>query len=313
MRVLSEGKGAPLDPPTGRKIYDMAKATSFHLEPVKDGAAQHNRREKVLDYIRPELTHLNQVWEAPGFTTIQAAKEEAKRLYEDAHLKKQHAKATPIREGVVVIDDKTTMAELQDLARKMEAFYGVKCLQIAIHRDEGYKGAKEWKPNLHAHMVFRWTNGQGENPRLSRNEMSMLQDMVAKTLHMERGKKSSKKHLDALTYKVEAMKKELAELEALSSKKEAALAVFGLSTAHKEAKEYKGLYEAEKAQKEGVSKRLGHKVEVLEQQLTDEAELRHKAEDRIRELKDKCARLEKELNPDKKKQEEITHSRGRKI
>lgn len=226
-------RGHPLTPLPDEKLNAMAK-TSIHIEPVKDGAVEHNKRQKELDYVSKELTHLNEVWDAPGFTSIQAAKEEARRLYEDSHLKKQHSKATPIREGVVVIDEKTTMADLQHLATLIERRWDVKCLQIAIHRDEGHTNAKIWHSNLHAHMIFRWTNDQGENPRLSKSEMSSLQDMAADALHMERGQKSEKKHLDAVTYKIQAQENRLAQLERQTSAKERLLGIMGKSQADKE-------------------------------------------------------------------------------
>lgn len=250
----------------------MAK-TSIHIDPVKDGAVEHNKRQKELDYVRKELTHLNEVWDAPGFTSIQAAKDEARRLYEDVHLKKQHSKATPIREGVVVIDEKTTMADLRHLAKLIEAQWEVKCLQIAIHRDEGHTNAKTWKPNLHAHMVFRWTNDQGENPRLSKAEMSQLQDMVADTLHMERGRQSSKKHLDAVAYKIQAQEGRLAQLERQTSAKERLLGIMGKSQADKENEALRAENEALKAK---IEQHKGQ-VSTLQNQL-HESQLQLKAE-----------------------------------
>lgn len=271
---------APGDTPGPRlpdeQLNAMAK-TSIHIDPVKDGAVEHNKRQKELDYVRKELTHLNEVWDAPGFTSIQAAKEEARRLYEDAHLKKQHSKATPIREGVVVIDEKTTMADLQRLAKLIEAQWGVKCLQIAIHRDEGHANSSTWKPNLHAHMVFRWTNGQGENPRLSKGEMSHLQDMVADTLHMERGRQSSKKHLDAVAYKIQAQEGRLAQLERQTSAKERLLGIVGKSQADKENEALR----AENAALRAKIKQQGDQVSTLQSQLHD-SQLKLKAEQSTR-------------------------------
>lgn len=265
-------RGHPLTPLPDEKLNAMAK-TSIHIDPVKDGAVEHNKRQKELDYVSKELTHLNEVWDAPGFTSIQAAKEEARRLYEDSHLKKQHSKATPIREGVVVIDEKTTMADLQHLATLIERRWGVKCLQIAIHRDEGHTNAKTWKPNLHAHMVFRWTNDQGENPRLSKAEMSQLQDMVADTLHMERGRQSSKKHLDAVAYKIQAQEGRLAQLERQTSAKERLLGIMGKSQADKENEALRAENEALKAK---IEQHKGQ-VSTLQNQL-HESQLQLKAE-----------------------------------
>ena len=265
-------RGHPLTPLPDEKDTTMAK-TSIHIDPVKDGAVEHNKRLKELDYVRKELTHLNEVWDAPGFTSIQAAKEEARRLYEDSHLKKQHSKATPIREGVVVIDEKTTMADLQHLATLIERRWDVKCLQIAIHRDEGHTNAKTWHSNLHAHMIFRWTNDQGENPRLSKSEMSSLQDMAADALHMERGQKSEKKHLDAVTYKIQAQENRLAQLERQTSAKERLLGIMGKSQADKENTALRAENEALQAK---IEQHKGQ-VSTLQNQL-HESQLQLKAE-----------------------------------
>lgn len=294
----------------------MAK-TSIHIDPVKDGAVEHNKRQKDLDYVRKELTHLNEVWDAPGFTSIQAAKEEARRLYEDAHLKKQHSKATPIREGVVVIDEKTTMADLQRLAKLIEAQWGVKCLQIAIHRDEGHANSSTWKPNLHAHMVFRWTNGQGENPRLSKGEMSHLQDMVADTLHMERGRQSSKKHLDAVAYKIQAQEGRLAQLERQTSAKERLLGIVGKSQADKE-------NEALRAENAALRAKIEAAAATVARMAKENAELKSTVksrEDSIRTVmqgrdhwKERAEKAEAKLQQlQPSKEEEMTRSRGLKM
>ena len=34
--------------------------------------------------------------------------------------------------------------------------------QIHIHKDEGYMNARKWTPNLHAHVVFDWTQPNGK-------------------------------------------------------------------------------------------------------------------------------------------------------
>ena len=58
--------------------------------------------------------------------------------------------------------------------------------------------------NYHAHYVFDWTNHEtGQCINLNRHDMSELQDMLANTLKMERGKKSDKKWRDAHTFKAE--------------------------------------------------------------------------------------------------------------
>lgn len=178
------------------------KQTSVNVQPVKGGSEEHNKREKQLDYVRKDLSHLNQYWESDTQANRLA---NIKALYQSKTGQKMQAKATPIREGVVVIQDSTTMADLHRLADAYRDRLGVEVFQIAIHRDEGYQNSKEWKPNLHAHLVFDWTNHEtGKSVKLNRQKMAEMQTITAEVLGMERGKSSEKKHLTAQQYKAEA-------------------------------------------------------------------------------------------------------------
>lgn len=178
------------------------KQTSVNVQPVKGGSEEHNKREKQLDYVRKDLSHLNQYWESDTQANRLA---NIKAMYQSKTGQKMQAKATPIREGVVVIQDSTTMADLHRLADAYRDRLGIEVFQIAIHRDEGYQNSKEWKPNLHAHLVFDWTDhNTGKSVKLNRQKMAEMQTITAEVLGMERGKSSEKKHLTAQQYKAEA-------------------------------------------------------------------------------------------------------------
>lgn len=184
-------------------------ATSIHVQAVKPGSEIHNFREKELDYVRPELSHLNESWVGD---TISHRLENAKQRYFDTVGQKMQAKAAPIREGVIVIRQQTTMQELRHFAAVCKERFGIEAFQIHIHKDEGYMNAKQWTPNLHAHVVFDWTQPNGKSVRLSRDDMAELQTIAAETLGMERGVSSDKKHLSAMQYKTERAKEQLQEL-----------------------------------------------------------------------------------------------------
>ena len=66
--------------------------------------------------------------------------------------------STPLKEGVVVIKEDTTMEQLQKFCKVCNERWGVTALQVFIHRDEGHYGIPgdnaTWKPNLHAHIVW---------------------------------------------------------------------------------------------------------------------------------------------------------------
>ena len=111
-------------------------ATSIHVQAVKPGSEIHNFREKELDYVRPELSHLNESWVGDS---ISHRLESAKQRYLDTVGQKMQAKAAPIREGVIVIKQETTMQELQQFATVCKERFGIEAFQIHIHKDEGYK------------------------------------------------------------------------------------------------------------------------------------------------------------------------------
>lgn len=206
----------------------MAKQTSINVQPVKGGSEEHNKRKKKLDYVRKDLSHLNEYWECDTQANRLA---NIKALYQSKTGQKMQAKATPIREGVVVIQESTTMADLHRLADAYRDRLGIEVFQIAIHRDEGYQKSKDWKPNLHAHLVFDWTDhSTGKSVKLNRQKMAEMQTITAEVLGMERGKSSEKKHLTAQQYKAEAeaqraeqLQEQVAALSTTKAAKEATI------------------------------------------------------------------------------------------
>ena len=182
----------------------MAK-TSIHFVPVKSGSEIHNLREKELDYVIKELTPNNEHWVDPryeGQTLADIRKEIADR-YQTHVGQKMQAKAAPIREAVIVIKPDTTMADLQLLAKQLEKEFGIKCIQLNIHRDEGFSkdNPDPSKLNLHAHFVADWTHANGTSLRLTPQDTSKMQTIGAECLKMERGSSSNVKHLNAVQFK----------------------------------------------------------------------------------------------------------------
>lgn len=177
--------------------------TSIHFQAVKGGSEEHNKRTKKLDYVHHELSSKNDYW--------QSDTQEARLAFVTQNAKaktgrKMQAKATPLREAVVVIEDTTTMDDLKELAKRFNDRFGIDVFQIAIHRDEGYKKSKDGlKLNLHAHMVADWTDHtSGKSLKLNRNDMAEMQTITAEVLGMERGKSSEKQHLSAIQFKIAA-------------------------------------------------------------------------------------------------------------
>ena len=200
----------------------MAKKTCIHFDPVKPGCEIHNWRLKELDYVIKDLTPNNEHWVDPryeGKSLADIRKEIAERY--QAHVgQKMQAKAAPIREAAVVIKPDTTMADLQLLAKQLEKEFGIKCIQIHIHRDEGFNKTNPdpSKLNLHAHFVADWTHDDGTSLRLGRPDTSRMQTVAAECLKMERGSSSNVKHLNAIQYKEKKALENISSLRSLVRK-----------------------------------------------------------------------------------------------
>ncbi len=181
----------------------MTKMTSINIQPLTNNSEVHNTRRKDLDYVNHELTHKNESWVDSRYQGVSMARvrQNIEERYQSTVGQRMQHKAVPLREGVVVIDGATTMAQLQQLAQRLEQRFGIKTMQIHIHRDEGYMHAKEWKPNLHAHMHFDWTQPSGKSVSLNKRDMAEMQTIVAEALGMKRGVSSDRKHLSAIQYK----------------------------------------------------------------------------------------------------------------
>lgn len=207
--------------------------TSIHLRPCKGSSEIHNKREKHLDYVRADLSPMNEWWS--GVESLGALRSQISALVKEKTGRKMQAKAEPLREGVVVIQEDTTLEQLYELGSKFKERFGVTLVQIAIHRDEGHWVDSEgngtgtsvsepprpgdiWKPNLHAHLVFDWYDHEsGKSIKTSKLDAVEMQTICAEVLGMERGVSSDKRHLEAAQYKA---RKAMQEFDALKRKAE---------------------------------------------------------------------------------------------
>lgn len=199
--------------------------TSVHFQPCKEISEIHNYRKKKLDYVRTQLTNKNENWMWDSSKSLADRREEIRKLVKEKTGRKMQSKAVPLHEAVVVIDNKTTMDDLKKLGKIYQQRFGIECVHISIHRDEGHwinrngedVGLKPtdnptqeqiiegvtWKPNLHAHMVFDWYNhDNGKSWKTSKQDARDMQTIAAEVLSMGRGQESTKQHLDGLSYKL---------------------------------------------------------------------------------------------------------------
>src|SRR5574344_1402287 len=184
--------------------------TSIHITAAQASSEAPNLREKFLDYVKPELSPKNEFF---SVCSISERLQEVKDLCKQLTGRKMQDKATPIREGVIVIDEHTTMKQIQDFGKACEAKWGIKLIQAYIHRDEGAKDKNgEWKSNLHAHVIFDWVDhNTGKSVKMNKQDMCEMQTLLADVLQLERGVTSDVKHLNAVQYKVQTQTERLTE------------------------------------------------------------------------------------------------------
>ena len=227
-----------------------AKA-SDHVKPCNIAQSErHNRRDedymKSLNpaklYIRVDLSQNNTSYVAPEMEGISLqqhydhikemvklktgrAMQEKDVEYTDKKGKVRVRKGcSPIRESVVNIKEDTSLEDLITYTQKVESRWGIKAIQIHLHKDEGHydnpQDIESWKPNYHAHIIWDWMDHQtGKSFKLDANDMSEMQDLVAGTLDMERGQKKSETGLDHLERNDFIIKKQEDKKKMLEEKK----------------------------------------------------------------------------------------------
>lgn len=241
---------APLTPAAStpsliEKNNEMAK-TGIHIKRCNVGSVEaHNKRTKgyieglkkagVNIYFFQELSRNNRSWVNPryeGKTCEQLFKEMIEEY--KAHHKKHQAPAlkdvkrinkktgkeytvagwSPIREGVVPIKEDTKLSDFKPIEEWARG-KGLDVVRIDMHHDEGYKDEETGniKFNRHAHIVFDWLDHQtGKTLKLNEQDMSELQDVVAKALDMERGESKAKtgaEHRDVEQQRIHADKQRI--------------------------------------------------------------------------------------------------------
>jgi len=194
----------------------MGNISSINFKAVNQDSEAHNFRKKSYDYIRKDLTIHNEYWSEESIVSrLQKVEEYCKKTSG----RKLQKNAIPIREAVVVINETTTMLQLQKLSEKLKSELGIKVFQIVIHKDEGHydSDTNDWKSNFHAHLVADWQDmDTGKTLKHKPLDYVKMQDITAEVLEMERGERGSiKVRLEAMEFK---LKKKEEEYSLLTSK-----------------------------------------------------------------------------------------------
>jgi hypothetical protein len=219
--------------------------SSIHIMPVKSGSEQHNQRQHKLNYVREDLSHLNSSF---ILAPIVETRSQIEARYQESTGQKMQAKQTPIREGVLLIEEHHSAADLKRVADKLEERFGIRTIQAYAHKDEGHRSKETgiWKPNYHAHMVFDWTDKKtGKSLKLKREDLAEVQTVVAQTLGLERGKSSTKRHIESREYKVLKIEEEIKKVTKLQNAIPDALKI--MNQAKDAAESVKPLIEEKKA------------------------------------------------------------------
>jgi len=209
----------------------MAK-TGIHIKPCNTGSAEaHNRRDKAYlerldasgkktyDIFRDE-THLNSSWTNPAYQgrSLDQVLQDLRKEVKEKTGRAMQDKATPIREGVCPILPTTRLSDFQPVV-DWYAAHGAAVISIDLHHDEGHTDplTGERKHNHHAHVIVDYIDHRtGRSVKLSKEDISHLQGVVAEALHMERGTSKAEtgaKHLPAQEYREKKAGENLARIE----------------------------------------------------------------------------------------------------
>lgn len=207
--------------------------TGIHITACNTGSAEkHNRRDKdylekldasgkkTYDIFRDE-THLNTSWVNPAYQgrTLDQVLSDLKAEVKKKTGRAMQAKATPIREGVCPVLQGTKLTDFQPVVDWF-ATHGAAVIRIDLHRDEGHTDAVtgERKHNYHAHLVLDFIDHRtGKSVKLTKEDTSQLQTVLAQALGMERGTsvdETGAKHLAAQEYREKKAGESAARLEA---------------------------------------------------------------------------------------------------
>ena len=251
---------------------------SVHVKPCNTAQSErHNRRDveyiKSLNpkklYVRLNLTKHNASYVAPemeGVTLDQylesirvmvkqktgRAMQEKDVQYTDKNgMVRTRNGASPIRECVVVTEKDTKLKDLLRFTKEVEKKWGIKALQVHLHRDEGHyedpADENTWVPNYHAHIIWDWMDhSTGKSIKLNADDMSTMQDMIAEALDLERGQKKSETGLDHLERNDFILQKQEKEKKRLEEEKRKAQS----EKAKAENKANEAMEEAKKAKEE---------------------------------------------------------------
>jgi hypothetical protein len=219
-------------------------SSSIHIQKASGGSVHHNSRENFSHSV-VFTDEKNEVWNnaKDSFTIYRDELKIRSEAYSNSTGQKLQSRAVTQLSAVLNLEQHHTMKDLEPIKKYLEKEFDTKVYQMAIHRDEGklkenstgnylvsgtdfflnpkdnnlYYDKKYTKPlnlenytiekNYHAHieMMGLKSNGKAIRQDMNKFKLSKLQDFVAESLQMERGKnyriEKSSKRLDTHEFK----------------------------------------------------------------------------------------------------------------
>lgn len=312
-------------------------SSSIHIQKASGGSVHHNSRENFSHSV-VFTDEKNEVWNnaKDSFTIYRDELKIRSEAYSNSTGQKLQSSAVTQLSAVVNLEQHHTLKDLEKIKDYLEKEFDTKVYQMAIHRDEGklkekatgnylvsgtdfflntkdnnlYYDKKYTKPlnlenytiekNYHAHieMMGLKSNGKAIRQDMNKFKLSKLQDFVAESLQMERGKnyriEKSSKRLDTHEFKAQAkiINETKKESKLLKTTYEQLLATKkDLSAAQSEVREYLkelGATREEFAKLDQLNKDLKEQLKTKDLTIEEMQEkfnsLKHSLEEKFNEL-----------------------------
>lgn len=204
--------------------------SSIHIKKAKDGSIGHNSREHFsYSIVFPDGKNECDATLKEAYTIYRSELQKRSEAYTKRTGQKLQKKAVTQLSAIVNLEAHHTLEDLEPIKAELEAQFGTKVYQMAIHRDEGklisksdgtefYSGKDfflnhddqqlyfdqkfmklvpleeyETQKNYHAHieMMGLDENGNAIRQKMNRTALQMLQTFTAKALKMQRGKENA--------------------------------------------------------------------------------------------------------------------------
>lgn len=178
-----------------------------------DGKAETDKDGNIILEKSNVQAYIEEVQTSPNAKfNVNTYQEKLLEDYKQAHGFAMRSNGVPLREGIIVGNELTTMDMIKDFCKDLKETYGMQAIHIAIHHDEGHidRDTEVFKENFHAHVIFDCVKHDNHYSmcRLERKDTANTQTMLSKCLDMERGEvRSAATHFDGIVHALKEYEK----------------------------------------------------------------------------------------------------------